>query len=86
MTITRDDIEDYFSAAQQLYWYCVNNHTGQNSELYSILSQLDYTPGPMETKPEEWNYYYELSKRELDPANLLEAIQAAMEDDEDGTA
>lgn len=34
-----------------LYWYCHNNHDGQWSAEYKILSQLDYKPGALEIGP-----------------------------------
>jgi hypothetical protein len=37
-----------FEAAQALYWYCVDYHEGQGSELYRIQSQLHYTPARSE--------------------------------------
>lgn len=43
---------DAFDAAQALYWYAANYHQGQSSELYSILSRLDYKPGAWENGPE----------------------------------
>jgi hypothetical protein len=32
---------DYYQA---LYWYCSENHAGQNDLLYTILSRLQYKP------------------------------------------
>ena len=38
--------DNYFDAAQALYWYATAWHGGQDSELYSILSaRLGYSPG-----------------------------------------
>ena len=47
------DKEDTFDLAQALYWYCADNHGGQWSDLYSILSQVSaiYKPGAMERGP-----------------------------------
>lgn len=45
--------ENYFDAAQGLYWACVNWHGGQASDLYRISCQLDYRPGACESGPED---------------------------------
>lgn len=39
--LSADNISDYYKA---LYWYCANNHEGQFTQLYSILSTLQYKP------------------------------------------
>jgi hypothetical protein len=39
--LTPDTLFDYYQA---LYWYASLNHEGQFSELYSILSTLQYKP------------------------------------------
>jgi hypothetical protein len=44
--LSKDNITDYYQA---LYWYCYNNHTGQFTQLYSILSTLQYKPALTET-------------------------------------
>jgi len=45
-----DDDEkcDLFTIARGLYWYCSDYHGGQGSNEYSVLSTLDYNPGPLE--------------------------------------
>jgi hypothetical protein len=42
------DEENYFDAAQALYWFAYANHEGQWSDLYSILSTMGYTPARSE--------------------------------------
>lgn len=37
-----------FDLAAGLYWYCYDWHDGVWSDLYCILSNLDYTPGMAE--------------------------------------
>ena len=49
-TVTKDN---YFDIAQGLYWFATDWHGGQNSQLYSLLSTLGYSPGAMENGPEE---------------------------------
>ena len=44
--LSQDTIFDYYQA---LYWYCSNNHSGQFTQLYSILSTLSYKPSLSET-------------------------------------
>lgn len=46
-TISRaEDITDYYQA---LYWYAAENHAGQYSTLYYVLSSLHYKPSLTET-------------------------------------
>lgn len=40
---------NYFGIWQALHWYCNDNHDGQFSTLYSILSQSPYQPAHNET-------------------------------------
>ena len=35
-----------------LHWFCSHHHDGQHSELYGIMSELNFKPGPLRTKPE----------------------------------
>jgi len=77
--LNANDLEDdYFDAAQQLYWWCVENHTGQNSDLYRIMCQLDYTPAASETRPDGDYYTRMLRDREIEPAYLLELIEEVL--------
>lgn len=47
-----DDVHGMlFDAAQGLYWYCANNHTGQWSVLYRLMCALDYHPSASESGP-----------------------------------
>jgi hypothetical protein len=34
-----------------IYWFAANYHSGQWSNLYSILSMSEYNPGPLERGP-----------------------------------
>lgn len=38
---------DKFSAEEAIYWYAYNNHGGQWSNLYSVLSTSEYKPSPL---------------------------------------
>jgi hypothetical protein len=60
--------EEYFDAAQGLYWYCSDYHSGQWSEEYSILSTLGYKPASSECGP--------------DPDSTAADIYAALESEE----
>lgn len=84
MTICKNDLEDgrVFDAAQELYWYCSNHHTGQSSTLYEVLCKLDYKPGPLERKPDGREFYDQLVNHEIDPENLLEMIEEFLNDSE----
>ena len=44
--LSDETIADYYQA---LYWYCSTHHQGQFSQLYSILSTLQYKPSLSET-------------------------------------
>jgi hypothetical protein len=79
------DKENYFEAAQGLHWYCVDNHSGQSSELYAIQCELDYTPSLSEDGVNEDNasaFFYEaLEVGSIEAPKLLELIQEVMADD-----
>lgn len=38
---------DDFSSEEAIYWYAYNNHGGQRSNLYSVLSTSEYKPSPL---------------------------------------
>lgn len=71
--------EDRFSVAQGLYWYCADYHGGQNSEAYSVLSQLDYRPGACERGPDDSTaqaIYEDLVTGQLDVADVYQWIES----------
>ena len=72
--------ENYFEAAQALYWYCANYHSGLSCPLYSILSRkLGYTPSPSELGvSEEDTFYKALESGEILAEDMLSAIHEAM--------
>jgi hypothetical protein len=77
--------ENYFEAAQALYWYCVDNHGGMSCPLYSILSaRLQYTPSCTELGVSDDDasglFYNSLENGEIEAENLLTAIHEAMGD------
>jgi hypothetical protein len=77
--------ENYFEAAQALYWYCVDNHGGMSCPLYSILSaRLGYTPSCSELGVNDDDdsslFYAELESGAIEAENLLTAIHEAMGD------
>ncbi len=41
------DNDNYFDVAEAIYAYCSMHHSGQSSELYKILCQSEFKPGPM---------------------------------------
>jgi hypothetical protein len=74
--------DNYFDAAQALYWYCNDWHGGQASELYSIMSaRLAYSPASSESGVEEGTdaetFYGELEAGAWDATELLDAINVA---------
>ena len=75
--------ENIFEAAQALYWYCANYHSGQSCPLYSIISKLQYTPSPSEVGVSHDDasglFYAELKSRQILADNLLNDIHEAME-------
>jgi hypothetical protein len=76
--------DNYFDAAQALYWYCSDWHSGQNSIEYSIMSaRLHYTPGCSERgidqETEAREFYAALEDKSIDPEALLSAIDRAYE-------
>jgi hypothetical protein len=73
--------ENYFDAAQALHWYCVNYHTGQYSDLYSIQCRLGYKPGSHESGCEEGyssEIYEALECGDIYPDTLVQKIQAVL--------
>jgi hypothetical protein len=40
-----------FDIEGAIYWFAADNHEGQSSELYSILSSSQYRPGAIEYSP-----------------------------------
>ena len=80
ITVTGDNI---FEAAQALYWYCANYHSGQSCPLYSIISKLQYIPSPSEVGVSHDDasglFYAELKSRQILADNLLNDIHEAME-------
>ena len=74
ITVTGDNI---FEAAQALYWYCANYHSGQSCPLYSIISKLQYTPSPSEvgvSHDDASLFYAKLESGEILADNLLNDI------------
>lgn len=75
-----DDLDsDRFSVACALFWFCALNYAGQNSARYRILSESDYSPGAMETGPEEDSIdeliYEDLESGALDAEELAEWLK-----------
>lgn len=68
-----------FDAAQALHWFCADYHDGQSSDLYRILSILEYKPGMCEGEPEEESVaadiYHMLEDGELDPWDVFGWIE-----------
>lgn len=76
-----ENLSDLFSVACALYWHCADYHGGQNSELYRILSQLDYQPGMAECGPEadstDETIYNDLASGMINPVELYEWFEGA---------
>lgn len=63
-----------FDAAEGLYWFCADNYAGQGDPLYSILSQLGFSPGAMSNGPNSEGgllVHEALTDQELDPQELF---------------
>ena len=76
LEITQDN---YFEAAQALYWYCYDYHNGIGCPLYSILSaRLGYKPAPTETgvsaDDDSILFYGLLESGAIDPTETLTEI------------
>lgn len=74
--------ENYFEAAQALYWYCSDCHSGMSSPLYSILStRLCYRPSLFEcgvNDDDSSEFYKALEDGEIEAENLLSDIQEVL--------
>ena len=44
--------DNYFEAADGLYWFCVHYHAGQASTLYRVQCALDFHPGACANGPD----------------------------------
>lgn len=82
--------DNYFDAAAALYWYAVDYHSGQWSELYALSCTLGYRPGMSERSPGPSDsdtapeFYAALERGEWDPSELRDAINAVMESNDKG--
>lgn len=65
--------DNYFEVAEAIHCFCTLNHSGQTSELYSILSRSEFKPGAAwsETQVEQENYFYP----ELTEQNVSEIFE-----------
>lgn len=74
---------NYFSAAQGLYWYCVNYHGGQSSDLYRMQCELRYTPAMSENGCDDDAFaaevYLDLIAGHLQAADVLAWVQSEYE-------
>ena len=44
---------DDFDRAEAIYWFANDYHSGQASNLYSVLSTSEFSPGPIASGPSE---------------------------------
>jgi hypothetical protein len=51
--MTKVTTENYYDAAAALYWYCRDYNGGPSSELYHILSIIEYQPSMTEVPPND---------------------------------
>ena len=49
----RETDANNFTVEAAIYWFAYDNHSGQTSELYSILSTSDYQPGMINSIKDE---------------------------------
>lgn len=64
--------DNYFDYAEAIYCFASLNHSGQGSEMYSILSTSTFKPGPLwsESQVEKCNYVYcEISESNIGAIN-----------------
>lgn len=54
------DINNDFDVAQAIYWFCADYHSGQTSNLYSVLCGSKYRPGCLEYSAALDNEYYDI--------------------------
>ena len=76
-TITDDNFFDY---AEAIHCFASLNHSGQWSDLYSILSRSEFSPGPMwtHTRCEQENpVYSEITEQNV--SELFEELTNFME-------
>lgn len=73
-----------FDMAEGLYFYLTDYHSGQGSESYKVLCELQeiYSPGQFYNHPEaeEASEIYEQLVRKIrDPRDLLEELKGTVE-------
>ena len=53
--VTGDDDPggENFDLGCAAYWYAANYHGGQSTDLYRLLTAVDYHPGPLESGPDD---------------------------------
>ena len=81
MKIIEVDKENYFSAAEGLYWFCSENYSGMGDIRYNILSRLDFNPGMGSSSDDmegESQYVYN-SLMEIDARSQFECNEACEE-------
>jgi len=86
MILSEINEDNYFDAAQGLYWYCVDYHSGLSCELYSIQCTLGYKPSATERSPDtekSKEVYESLESKEIDPKELHDKINEIYESIED---
>jgi hypothetical protein len=70
--------ENYFDVADGLYWFCMDWHSGQSSDLYRIGSTMGFKPAPSATGPDgntARQVYGEL--QQLADLNYMDAVEEA---------
>lgn len=74
--------ENYFDVAQGVYWFAVNWHAGQWSELYRLQCTLGYQPGACENGPEHdteaMTVYRSLSSQACHDGHYNSAVERAV--------
>jgi hypothetical protein len=45
---------DRWTREETIYWFAYEYHSGQGSNLYSVLGTSPFDPGPMANGPSEW--------------------------------
>lgn len=51
LNTTADEIDNDIDVQEGIYWFANNWHGGQVSNLYKVLSQSKYRPGPLHNGP-----------------------------------
>ncbi len=77
-TIPTINKENYFDAAEGLWWYLSRHHRGQESREYAILSLLDFKPSMNGISDDAFPFYRAFKANDIDIVVGYDTIKALL--------